>query len=67
MDLVHGPLPQGFDFGERRPVEVVVKGAEGVVVGHQPQLGARVAAGAVRPDVAQDVLVPEISMSTSST
>lgn len=36
---------------------MVVEGAEGVVVGDQPQLGARVPARAVGADVAQDILV----------
>ncbi len=39
---------------------MVVEGAEGMVVGDQPELGAAVPAGAVRPDVAQDVLMPVV-------
>ncbi len=42
------------------PVEMVVEGAEWMVVGDQPELGAAVPAGAVRPDVAQDVLMPVV-------
>jgi hypothetical protein len=39
---------------------MVVEGAEWMVVGDQPELGAAVPAGAVRPDVAQDVLMPVV-------
>jgi len=44
------------------PVEMVVERAERVVVRDQPELGAGVAAGAVRPDIAQDILVPGIEI-----
>ena len=37
---------------------MVIKTAQGVIVGDQPELGAAVPRGAVRPNVAQDVLVP---------
>ena len=53
-------LPESFYFCEGGSVEVVVEGAEGVVVGHQPQLRTRVAARAVRANVAKDVLVSAI-------
>jgi hypothetical protein len=39
---------------------MVVEGAEWMVVGDQPELGAAVPTGAVRPDVAQDVLMPVV-------
>lgn len=50
--------PERLSLCEGGPVEVVVEGAERMVVGHQPQLGARIPACAVRPDVAQDVFMP---------
>ena len=49
--------PHRLGLGEGDSVEVVVEAAQGVVVGHQPQLGAAVPARAVGADVAQDVLV----------
>ncbi len=39
---------------------MVIEGAKWMVVGDQPELGAAVPAGAVRPDVAQDVLMPVV-------
>ena len=47
------------------PVEVVVEAAQGVVVGDQPQLGAAVPRGAVRPDVPKDVLMPGLLVMNS--
>ena len=35
--------PHGLRLGQRGPVEVVIERAQGVIVGHQPQLGAGVA------------------------
>lgn len=45
--------------GQRGSVQMVVQRAQRVVVRDEPQLGARVPRGHVRPDVAEDVLVAE--------
>jgi hypothetical protein len=59
IDWGEGVL-QSSKYKRLLPVEMVVEGAEWMVVGDQPELGAAVPTGAVGPDVAQDVLMPVV-------